>query len=311
MSPSGGNYYQTQQNAKEQEPAYTNIFSHMMKGFYDATIGGIKEGVYDIYTRWPLILRDKLMTKANEIGRIPNFLSSLYAMGADCGPLQRVIDDWQDILEIYVDQDSNLLGIRTYNPRKETNFLRWLKGGKQNIIPRHGRPVESPNEIIFTHEGQIKGFVPEVGGVPLTMGTVKYDEFYADSDTEYWATHGESKTSSPAKFRDNMVNFALSHYIYDHGKATVQYIGKHEESGTEATRITLPRGYGIHQWDHDLALKTFGTAIGIYVTHFLYAAAEKGYEKAGRKQQAKKIEQSEIDRMFIPDKMPIPRIGYG
>jgi len=314
LPPGGdGNYYQAgkpKQPAQQQKPVYTNIFSHMIKGLYDATLGGLKEGIYDAYVRWPLITRDKLMTKANEMGRISNLLSSLYAMGADCGPLQRVVDDWQDMLELYTDQNDNLLAIRTYNPRKENNLLKWLRKGKENIIPRYGKSVQNVNEIVFTHDGLIKGFVPEVGGVKLSVGSVKYDEFYEDSDTEYWVTHGESRTSSTGKFKENMVNFALSHYIYHYGKANVKHLDEHKETGTKVNVITLPRGYGIHQWDRDLALKTYGTAIGIYITHFLYAAAEKGYEKAGRKEQAKKIEQSEVDRMFIPDKLPVPAFGY-
>jgi hypothetical protein len=313
--PPNGNYYQKgkpNKPAQQQEPIYSNILSHMLQGFYDATIGGLKEGVYDTYVRWPLIMRDWLMTKANNMGKVPNFLSSLYAMGADCGPLQRVIDDWKDRLEIYTDQYGNLLGVRTYNTRQETDLLKWLRKGKENVIPREGIAVESIEDLELTHEGQIKGFKPDVGGVPLSLDGVQYDEFYADSDTEYWVTHGESKTSNPGKFRKNMVSFALSHYIYS-GKGDIKYVGRHAESGTEITRITLPHGYGIHQWDSDLAIKTFGTAVGIYVTHFLYAAAERGLEKFGKKgiERAKKLEQAELDRMMIADKPPITRIGYG
>ena len=313
-APPGGAYYQAQSKkpTRPQKPIYSNVFSHMTRGFFDAAFGGLREGINDVYVRWPLIVRDYMMTRANKMGNIPNFLSSVYAMGADCGPLQRVVDDWQDTLEIYVDQYKNLLGIRTYNTREETNVLRWLRKGKENVIPRKGIQVNKIEDLELTHEGQIKGFKPYVGGVPLSLDGVQYDEFYADSDTEFWVTHGESKTSSPAKFRKNMVSFALSHYIHS-GVGDIKDIGRHEESGTLITRITLPRGYGIHQWDKDLALKTFGTAVGIYVTHFLYRATEKALERFGKKgvEQAKKLEQAEVDRMFIPDRPPIPRIGYG
>lgn len=199
-----------------------------------------------------------------------------------------------------------------YNRRKENDLLKWLRKGKENVIPRKGIPVNKIEDLELTHEGQIKGFKPYVGGVPMSLDGVQYDSFYEDSDTEFWVTHGESKTSNTAKFKKNMVGFALSHYIYS-GAGDIYKVGKHEESGTVITRITLPHGYGIHQWDKDLALKTFGTAVGIYVTHFLYRAAEKGLEKFGKRgiEQAKKLEQSEVDRMFIADRPPIPRIGYG
>jgi hypothetical protein len=316
MPPPGGNYYQAgqpgqpRQPAQQQKPGYTSIFSHMLKGFYDVTIGGVKEGIYDIYTRWPVILRDKLMTKANDMGKIPNFLSSLYAIGADCGPIQRVVDDWDDRLEIITDGENRVLAIRTYNTRKENGLIRWLRKGKDSIIPRVGRAVESMDDLYFTIEGQVQGVSPGVGGQLLSLDGVQYDDFYGDSDNEYWVTHGESKTSNPGRFRKNIISFALSHYVYHHGASEVKDLETHPKSG-KITRITLPYGFSPNQWDSDLALKTYGTAIGIYITHFLYALAEKGYEKAGRKEQAKKIEQSELDRMFIPDMPVIPRLGYG
>jgi hypothetical protein len=321
MPPSAGVYYQKGKGraapqASQQQSEYGNIFSMMLGGLCKEVVEGVKDGIYRIISQGNLILRDFIMTKANSMGRMPNLVSSLYAMGADVGPVQRMIDDSCDRLEILTDEQDCVLAYRTYNTRKPTPLIQWLRKGKVEqgapLIPRQGRAVEF-DDIIFTHEGQIQGFKEEAGGQPLRGDQIMFDQFYADSDTENWVTHWETKTSNPARFRQNIIDFTLSHYIYATGNAKRDYLYGKLESGKDMVvqRISLPYGYGLSNWDQSLFLKTAGRAIGIYVTHPFYSFFEKALAKAGRIDEAKKVEQGEVNRMYVPDRPPILRVGYG
>ncbi|MEM7815850.1 MAG: hypothetical protein QXN71_01890, partial [Candidatus Aenigmatarchaeota archaeon] len=61
----------------------------------------------------------------------------------------------------------------------------------------------------------------------------------------------------------------------------------------------------------ELAIKTGSRAVGIYITHLFYSIFEKAFIKAGLLNEAKKLEQKELDRMFVPDIPLVPRTGYG
>ncbi|MEM5812325.1 MAG: hypothetical protein QW286_01275, partial [Candidatus Aenigmatarchaeota archaeon] len=153
-APPGGEYYQMgDKNQSSKKRSFTNLFSYMIEGL----VAGLKDGVYRAITQRDLILRDYIMTKANSMGKIPNFISSIYAMGADIGPVIRMIDDSCDRMEILVDQYSNVLAYRTYNTRKPTRLIRWLRkeAVKEGapVIPRMGRAVEF-DDLDFTMEGQ-------------------------------------------------------------------------------------------------------------------------------------------------------------
>jgi hypothetical protein len=311
MSPPGGAYYQAKENEQEKEPPKATPVS-MIKDLYTNAIIGAKEGIYKYATQWPILLRNKIMSKFTKKvekpsvkDKILNFISSLYPMGGDCGAIERMLDDWKDRLEIIIDDDYRVLGFRRYTDRDPNAwYVKLLKKEViergQYPIPRYGRAAKTVEDFDFNEAGQITGYKrdSDIRGQLLRPDQVRFDDFYWQSDTENIVTHGEAKTSSPTKFRDNMVQWTLSHYVYTQGSAKKESLGTVKVRGRDVQIFRLDMPYGIHRFDPALMIKTIGTAIGIYVTHFLYSALEKGYLKAGDVQAAKNMEQMELDFMF-------------
>jgi hypothetical protein len=310
MSPPGGTYH-AKENEQEKVPPKPTPLS-MIKDLYTNAVIGAKEGIYKYTTQWPILLRNKIMSKFTKKVEKPsikdkvlNFLSSLYPMGGDCGAVERMLDDWRDKLEIIIDEDYRLLGFRRYTDRDPNAwYVKWLKkevierGG--DPIPRYGRATKSVEDFQFNEQGQITGYKrgSDVRGQLLRPDQIRFDDFYWQSDTENIVTHEEAKTSNPGKFRDNMVQWTLSHFVYTTGGAKKVPIGSVNVGGRNVQVFRLDMPYGIHGFDPALLIKTIGTSIGIYVTHFLYSALEKGYQKAGDIQAAKNMEQMELDFMF-------------
>jgi len=313
MPPPGGVYHQIKENGQEKEPPKITPVS-MIKDLYTNAIIGAKEGIYKYATQWPILLRNKIMSKLSNKGKVLNFLSSLYPMGGDCGAVERMLDDWRDRLEIIIDDDYRVLAFRRYTDRDPNAwYVKLLKkevierGG--DPIPRYGKPSKL-EDFDFNEKGQITGYKMGTGrGQMLRPDQIKFDDFYWQSDTENIVTHYEAKTSNPVKFRDNMVQWTLSHFIYATGGATKVQLGPEPHTGRMIYRLDMP--YGMHGFDSALLIKTIGNMLGIYVTHFLYSALEKGYLKAGDVQAAKNMEQMELDFMFASYRPLRPAISYG
>ena len=286
----------------------------------DEAVTGIKESAYLTLTEWPSILRRMIFDKISSMGTIPDLLSSLWAMGAYAGPIKNWETDLlYDRLELIINQRHEVLGARTYNVRKPTPLILWLREGQKEIIPRGGRPSEF-SDLDMTREGNLAHFNLDhynqngemLGGVPVGVDNIQYDSFYTESETLDWALHKELKKGlSPNQVQKDLVQFSLSHYAYTQGSAKLDPLDKHEPTGDYIWRLTLPPAsiLGITQWDSTLFAKTLTRVIGAYaIMHWPYYAFEKlgGYLHIPEK-FVKNVVQSEVDSVFKPTRYIIDR----
>jgi hypothetical protein len=335
-APPGGNYFQAglagQTGQAVQNPYSQEFISSMFGGLLSEIAFGAKDAIFRSMVEWPMLLRDTLMRKINSMGKLMDYLSSLYTMGADAGAIQRMVDDLRyDRLQLITNEKNELLGVRTYNERPVTDFIKWLRKERMErgepIIPRMGRPLESVDDLKITREGHVAAYnegrigiskrVP-LGGLPLTDAEIIYDGFFTESRTLWLATHGEIDEPgiSTEQLEKNLIQFILSHYIYSIGRAEKKQLGPPVklEDGRETTfySITLPHGYGLGQWDSQLFQKTLSRVIGAaLITHLPYYAFEKIYQRIPEHLRGKKnyITQREVDTIFLTLQPYISRIA--
>ncbi len=334
MPPPGGNYFQTGQAGQPNQPGqqvHEGFIGSMFKGLGNQAIAAVKDSIYRNVTEWPILLRNFAAREIDKLGPVPDLLSSLFYMGWDCGPLQRTIgrDLLYDKLEFIIGdtykngiyQRRELFGIRLYNERPETEFIKYLrkdspnvKAGKETIVPNKGRPVNGLSDLVISPDGLISGYKTELcGGYPLRAEQIGYDDFYTKSHTLSWATHKESDTPelSKDKLQDGLVTFATDHYIFD---ADVQEdeIGTYSlEDGTviKYSRRILP---SLRRFDGLLFQKTLTRVLAAaLITHIPYKLFEKIYERFGLKEFENEVEQRELDNIFFPLRRYVARVGYG
>ena len=283
--------------------------SYKERGYLSEFWNNILIGIYDIIPETYMYLRDRAMIWVNSLGKIPNLLSTLYALAADCGPIRRILTDPCDRLEILLEGHA-IRGMRNYNNRKWPQWIikRAFRDGK---VPRQGRPAES-EDITFNSEGHLVVGSPDnpVGGYVMRPDEIeRIEEFYAgESDNEYWVSLGLSRTKGMdlSEFRRNITRFTLSHYVHNKGKAIVKDLGEYTHPDgrkIKLTRMTLPYGYNPIQWDPSLFKSTIGYTLAYLVANIPYYIGDKILGKLPFKKKGTLI-QGRLNRMFIPIIMP-------
>jgi hypothetical protein len=305
LGPDGLTYLQT----TPETPIGKESNKNFIENLFDELITGVKESVYLGLLEFPIILRDLATGKINSLGKYADLLSSLYLMGAFAGPIKTYENDIKcDRLEIIYNENFQILGVRSYNIREPTPFIKMLRKGHKDIIPRMGRPVESLNDVRMDELGVLTEYVG-VGGARRGLKDIIYDPYYTESETLNWAAHKELSEGglSTTDLESTIVHFVLSHFVYTNGSAEYKYLGVHQKTGQKIHRIILPPGYGLglKQWDPQLFGKTLARVLGSYfIMHWPYYGAEKLTDyilpEKFRGRYKKLFGQREINGIFIP-----------
>jgi hypothetical protein len=321
MPPPGGAYYQTRQPGQpDQQPGYNDFFSALISGLFTEVKNGMKENLYRALTQWPLSLRDVIFSKANAMGSIFDWGTSIPQLGWHNGPVQATIDDYfYDRLELVTIKETNeLVGMRSVNTRPETGIAKILRSPDKygRYVPRGGRSVDSLDDLIFSREGLITGYnLERCGGYPLTEIDFNYDEFFTKNNTLEKISHGESKTPGlDTKELENMLKeFMLYLTVIREFGGQRKNIGSREfpDIGKTYTyeRILMDDWKTINP-NYILGLASRG--IGAYLfAHPMYSLMEKLAGGVGWASLKRDIEQRELRSMFIPPEFVIKRFGYG
>jgi len=302
MPPPGGNYFQTGQTGQssQQQTAQKPYY----EGFLAGMIKGAKKGLYQGITEFPVFVRDGVVRWLSKKSWFLDLSTSLYQMGADVGPVQRMRTDFlDDTLELIVNGSSELLALRIYNDKKYTPFVNWILEG--DPIPYHGKPAEK-DDVNYTPGGLIV-YKKTCGGEPLMYTGLSSDQAYHALGTLKWVTHGEVlKTGlDTSQLWKNLNEFTISYYINDRKDLWVP-LQKHTETGEQIYRITLPKGWNPKNWDYRLMKKTAYYSVGgAALLHVPFWVGEKMYGFLGLEPSL--IEGRELSAMFIPDKRLITR----
>jgi hypothetical protein len=299
--PSGSNANSFLQTESKQA---NTLEKRSLQHYIREIISGAKKSLYQGYTESPIWIRDAIIRYASKKSRFLDFVTSLYQMGSDIGPIQRMRTDFfHDTLEMIINEHGELLAMRIYNTRPSTpltNFL--LEGGP---IQYHGTPAKK-EDLNYTPGGLIV-YKKTCGGEPMNIQSVQYDEAYSKLGTLKFVSHGEvlKPGLNTRPLENNLKEFAVSYFINER-KDLWDELQPHTETKEMIYRITLPKGWGLSGFDSGLMMETALYSIGAAaMLHTPFWLGEQFYKLL--RLDPKVIEDRELAALYIPSKRLITR----
>ena len=267
-------------------------------------ISGAKKSLYQGYTESPIWIRDAIIRYLSEKSKVLDFATSLYQMGSDIGPIQRMRTDFfHDTLEMIINQNGELLAMRIYNTRPSTSFTNFLLEG--DPIQYHGTPAKK-EDLSYTPGGLVV-YKKTCGGEPMNIQSVQYDEAYSKLGTLKFVSHGEvlKPGLNTRPLENNLKEFAVSYFINERKDLWTE-LQPHTETKEMIYRITLPKGWGPSGFDSGLMMETALYSIGAAaMLHTPFWLGEQLYKLL--RLDPKVIEDRELAALYIPSKRIITR----